>query len=183
MLEVAPRSCGGNIRPIRIEGDFAFVPLTKGYEAKIDASDVALVSGRNWSATIIGKTKKRVYAVCGVSIGPGKTRLVYMHRVLCDGPNVDHRDHDTLNNTRANLRSCSTGENNRNTRVRSDSALRLKGVYPDNRRGGFRTAVRLNGRTVYQGHFETIDEARVAYDREARKAFGDFAFVNGGELP
>ena len=38
------------VRPIRIEGDLAYVPLTRGYEAVIDAGDVSLVEGFNWYA-------------------------------------------------------------------------------------------------------------------------------------
>jgi len=36
-----PRS----VRPIRIEGNIAYVPLTKGYEAVIDVADIGLVEG------------------------------------------------------------------------------------------------------------------------------------------
>lgn len=47
-------------RPIRIEGDVAYVPLTQGYTAIIDAGDVPLVEGRSWQADIkpraIGRT-------------------------------------------------------------------------------------------------------------------------------
>lgn len=35
-------------RPIRIEGDVAYVTLTRGYEAIIDAENVPLVEGYNW---------------------------------------------------------------------------------------------------------------------------------------
>ena len=45
-----------NIRQIRIQGDIAYVPLTKGYEAVIDAADVPLVQGNNWSATVRKRT-------------------------------------------------------------------------------------------------------------------------------
>lgn len=35
-------------RPVVIDGDFAFVPLTKGYTARIAAADAHLVEGHDW---------------------------------------------------------------------------------------------------------------------------------------
>jgi hypothetical protein len=49
-----------NIRTIRIQGNVAYVPLTRGYEAIIDAGDVPLVLERNWTALLAPRT---VYAV------------------------------------------------------------------------------------------------------------------------
>jgi hypothetical protein len=43
------------IRPIRVEGDTAIVPLTRGFEAVIDAVDVPIVEGWNWVAIPGGK--------------------------------------------------------------------------------------------------------------------------------
>lgn len=36
------------LRPIRVEGNVAFVPLTKGLEAIVDVEDLPLVEGLNW---------------------------------------------------------------------------------------------------------------------------------------
>lgn len=38
------------IQPPRVVGDVAFIPLTQGLEAAIDAADLPLVEGRNWYA-------------------------------------------------------------------------------------------------------------------------------------
>lgn len=61
-------------RPIRIEGEVAYVPLTKGYEAIIDAEDVPAVSSYSWSAMVAGKN---VYAVTSV-----KGDTLYMRRLF-----------------------------------------------------------------------------------------------------
>ena len=44
------------IRQIRVDGNIAYVPLTRGYEAVIDAADVPLVEGWNWYAHPVGRT-------------------------------------------------------------------------------------------------------------------------------
>ncbi len=64
------------VRPIRIDGRFAYVPLTKGYEAIIDVEDVPIVEGWNWSASPKGGT---AYAVRRSPSGHGRVR---MHRVI-----------------------------------------------------------------------------------------------------
>lgn len=61
-------------RPIRFEGKTAYVPLTKGYEAIIDAEDVPLVASHPWSAMVSGKN---VYAVTSI-----KGETTYMRRLF-----------------------------------------------------------------------------------------------------
>lgn len=68
------------VRPIRIEGPIAYVPLTKGYEAIIDAADAPLVRDRNWCAM---EVNGRVYARHGVTdmraaiLGPQPGKRVF----------------------------------------------------------------------------------------------------------
>lgn len=61
-------------RPIRIEGDVAFVPLTRGHEAIIDAEDVPTVAPYSWSAMVTGP---RIYAVTSIN-----GRTVYMRQMM-----------------------------------------------------------------------------------------------------
>lgn len=61
-------------RPIRIEGNTAYVPLTQGYEAIIDAEDVSVVEPYPWSAM---KAGNNVYAVTSI-----KGETVYMRRLF-----------------------------------------------------------------------------------------------------
>ena len=79
------------IRQIRVDGNIAYVPLTHGYEAIIDAADVPLVEGLNWLAHLAGRT---VYARC--ASGSPK---VYLHRFImrpADDMCVDHISGDGL---------------------------------------------------------------------------------------
>lgn len=61
-------------RPIRFDGKIAYVPLTKGYEAIIDAEDVPVVAPYPWSAMVAGKN---VYAVTSI-----KGETTYMRRLF-----------------------------------------------------------------------------------------------------
>jgi hypothetical protein len=87
-----------SIRPIRVEGNVAFVPLTKGRESVIDAADVHLVEGFNWFAHVRGGG---AYA-CSLRLSP-KRKHIILHRIIMgdpDGLEIDHIDGDGLNNRR-----------------------------------------------------------------------------------
>ena len=66
-------------RAIRIVGEIAFIPLTQGKTAIIDAADVHLVEGWNWSASM---SKGKWYAQRGASIGNGKSFHLSMHTII-----------------------------------------------------------------------------------------------------
>lgn len=89
-------------RPIRIEGAKAYVPLTQGLEAIIDANDVELVESYTWHAARIGK---RVYARTATPNGKGQT-IIDMRQVLfgdTGGQRVYHLG-DDLDYRRASMR-------------------------------------------------------------------------------
>lgn len=90
------------IRPVRIEGDVAYVPLTKSYTAVIDAADADLVGQWNWIAQV---RPHAVYAFRTTERDAnGKQHTVFLHRLLMGFPasRVDHADCDALNNRRKN---------------------------------------------------------------------------------
>lgn len=66
-------------RPIIVEGDRAFVPLTRGYVAAIAAADVRHVEGHNWHvATPDGKAP---FAVRYERLPQGNKQSIRMHRI------------------------------------------------------------------------------------------------------
>lgn len=164
-------------RPIRIEGDIAYVPLTMGYEAVIDAADVHLIEGYNWSAQPGVST---VYAARRKTIG-GRLCTIRMHRVLMGDPSgldVDHRDRDGLNNRRSNLRCATRSENNRNQPTPKHNTSGLKGVTWDRSRNMWRSQIKLHGKTHTLGRFHSPDEAHRAYCEASATLHGDFGRVS-----
>lgn len=160
-----------DLRPIRIEGDVAFVPLTRGYEAIIDAADIPLVEGRNWCALVC--KSGIVYAQHGARRGKG-----LMHRVIlgaeCEGSLVDHRDHNGLNNRRFNLRPATYAQNNHNARRRSDNTSGLKGVCWHTKTGKWVAQIQSGGRRRHLGLFTTPEAAHAAYQQASVQHHGEF---------
>jgi hypothetical protein len=163
-------------RPIRVEGDIAYVPLTRGFEATIDASDAPIVAGNNWFAIVC---KRTVYAGRSVLV-EGKMITVMMHRVILRAPqdmHVDHIDGDGLNNRRLNMRLATRAENNRNARRRIDNMSGFKGVHWHARDNAWQAQINFDGLVKYLGAFRTAEAAHAAYGEASKRLHGKFGRV------
>jgi hypothetical protein len=93
----------------------ATVPLSQGQVAVIDASDASLVAGYRWYAS--PNRMGGYYATARVS---GTKTTLYMHRIITGARGrsqvVDHLNHDTLDNRRANLSLGTQADNMRNSK-------------------------------------------------------------------
>jgi len=162
------------IRPIRIEGDIAYVPLTKGYTAIIDAEDAELIGQNNWNADV---NKNTVYALRGYRQS-GKHKIVRMHREIAKTPNgfeTDHIDGDGLNNVKVNLRHCTNGQNARNRKPYIGGTSKYKGVGWSKEKGKWRAQIKHKSVPKHLGYFDCEQEAYAAYCKasaEIHKEFG-----------
>lgn len=163
-----------NVRPVRIEGDTVFVPLTKGYVARCSVDDLDVVAPWNWTASEHGKT---VYACRTVSIGGKKNRL-WLHRAIMQagpGQQVDHADCDGLNNTRENLRFATDVQNAVNKRLTIRNSSGFKGVSWNRLCRKWQAHIVLDGKSRYLGLFDEPEAAHAAYVSAAERAYGEFA--------
>lgn len=163
-----------SLRPIRIEGNVAYIPLTKHFEAIIDTADVPLVDDRNWCAAV------RPNGTYAVSKGrcDGKMIGVHLHRVILSAPagmQADHIDGDGLNNRRSNLRLATPSENARNQRRSRDNTSGFKGVWWHKGRRKWQAQIMAGGRQQYLGLFNTAEAAHAAYCEAAKSLHGEFA--------
>lgn len=160
-------------RPARIIGDLAYIPLTKGLEAVIDVCDLPIVRDHVWTACDCGNG-------ASYAIRRSHGTLIPMHRAIMGAgagdPRVDHRDRDSLNNRRSNLRFATSSQNNANSKKSRSSACGFRGVSPNGK--GWKAKISVGNRSQYIGHFDSPEAAAVAYDAAARKQFGEFAIVN-----
>lgn len=170
-------------RPIRIEGDTAYVPLTRGYEAIIDVADVDIVTGVSWQATIYKDKNGCISHVYATRRGPrgagGQRANVKMHRLIVRGEceEVDHADGDGLNNRRSNLRPSSTSQNQMNSRAHVDSRTGIKGVSFCEKSQKWRSQIAACGVEKYLGRFESAQEAQNAYAAASKQLHGEFGRV------
>lgn len=159
------------VRPIRVEGGVAFIPLTKGKEAVIDAADAPLVSHVNWSAHTSGST---FYAVSKARDEDG-WKTVRLHRLLVTADErIDHIDGDGLNNRRANLRPASISQNGFNRPSQANSKTGVKGVWR-HKGGKWMAQIKAGPVRRHLGLYGTIEAAQEAYRRAASELHGEFA--------
>lgn len=164
-------------RPIIIEGDVAIIPLTKGQRAVIDAVDVPMVEPYCWHA-IWSPHGKCFYAARGTFNTHGRVSTLQMHRALLGVTDpktfVDHRNHDTLDNRRSNLRACTPSESNWNMRTPRRSTTGLKGVSRYGTQGKYRTYISVHGKVQWFYSFGTPEAAFEFRQKELSKLHGEF---------
>ena len=159
------------IRPVRIDGSFAFITLTRGYEAVIDVADLSLVQKWNWWVLAGSHT---TYAM-RVDCSGRNRRTVYLHRIIMGDPEgflIDHRDGNGLNNTRNNLRKATQAQNNRNSRISKTNTSGFKGVSASGRK--WRAVIHMNDKQRYLGVFDTPEAAHDAYRAASVCLHGEF---------
>lgn len=132
------------------------IPLTRNQEALVDDADYDWLSEWTWYAQWNTHTKS-FYAVrweAGL--------MIWMHREILGLPRGgslygDHKDHDTLNNARCNLRAVTGSENQWNRRG-------VKGYTWHKASGKYMAQIGIGGGvTKCLGYFDDPNEAHAAY--------------------
>ncbi len=165
---------GLRVKPIRVEGDIAYVPLSKGYEAIIDATDLPLVDGANWCVS--QKPGQPAYAMTNITRN-GKRTSLKMHRLIMGLPDgeIDHRDGNSLNNRRCNLRVATRSQNECNKGKPRNNTSGFRGVSFFKPHGKWKAQIVLNGKARHLGYFATPEEAHAAYVAARPIFHGEFA--------
>jgi hypothetical protein len=152
--------------------------LTCGMVAVVDDKDFDLLAGYSWSAVPATRPKGLFYAVATVRTA-GKSRTVYMHRLITGAPadiQVDHKDRNGLHNWRGNLRLATQSQNNANAKlVMGVSGYRGVWKQPYDR---WSAQIECGGVVHRAGRFGNPEEAARAYDKLAKSLFGEFATLN-----
>lgn len=140
--------------------------------ALVDDEDFEKVSQFKWYL------HKHGYAVTAGS----KTK---MHRFILNATKkeeeVDHVNHNGLDNRRTNIRICTHAQNmfNKNKQINNKSGY--KGVYWEKQGEGFwRARIQVKGKGIHLGVFDDILAAAEAYNKAAKQYFGEYGRGNYG---
>ncbi|MDX9780452.1 MAG: HNH endonuclease [bacterium] len=140
------------------------IKLTKGQVATISDCDAYLTQYK-WRAWW-NKGTKSYYAIRNEHIN-GKQFTVYMHRQVLglkygDKQEVDHINHDTLNNQQSNVRIVTHSQNMWNQE-------NVKGYYWNEKEQKYAASIAINGKRKSLGYFHSKKEARSAYLQAKKK--------------
>lgn len=88
---------------------------------------------------------------------------------------IDHVNGDTSDNRMANLRIATQTQNMWNTRPTKNCKSKLKGVHFCKTTNRWRSKIRLDGKHIHLGRFDTEEAAHAAYCEAAKRYHGEFA--------
>lgn len=167
-------------------------PLVNGGVTKISLGDMDTVAQHVWRAVEIGA---HTYAHTTID-----HKRAYLHRLLCGQvkywnetkgkwtkSQTDHKNGDTLDNSRGNLRIADHRQNQQNSiGAPSRRRSRFKGVAfcKNRKRRPWRAVIIVkgpkdgHGRQIHGGYFDSEEAAARRYNELARKNFGEFARLN-----
>lgn len=147
----------------------AYLPLTQGLYALIDRDDAAQVERWNWCVIRPSGLPRPMRRE--------NRRAVLLYRKLLNAPAeslVDHRNGNTLDNRRANLRLCTSAQNLRNTTPVGSGKSGRRGVSWDGYTGKWRAWLMLDGKLVASSRHKRFEDAVAARERAEREHFGEF---------
>lgn len=161
-------------------GDHIFAPLTHGFITLVSPADAELLT-QTWSVS--GRKRKLGRWVHPYARGSHRKPLAKtILGVAAKGKFIDHKNGNTLDNRRDNLRLCTPSQNNWNQRKqRRVTSSKYKGVFYGVRaRKGFPWVAGIQAHNVFirLGSWATEVEAARAYDEAAKRLHGEFAKTN-----
>jgi hypothetical protein len=151
------------------------IPLTQGQNAIVDAEDFEWLDQWNWCAAWMPHTRS-FYAV---RVEPDKS-VTYMARKILEcapGQEVDHANHDTLDNRRQNLRKATHAQNVCNRKPQKNSSGYV-GVSWESAQRKWRAGIKHAGVSMNLGNFDSAEEAARVRDEAAKRLHGEFAVLN-----
>lgn len=183
LLSGNTQSCGclrrtrNQSRPHKVQyvfhNDYVECRLTNGISFLIDLSDYARVCLYGWSYN-----RPRDYVFCNAA----HMKQIPLSRFLLNCPHdmeVDHINHNRLDNRRCNLRIASKSQNRANRRPGKNSTTGYIGVsYCKQTKKWRASIVGANGNTTTIGRFASIETAAIARDVAAYREYGSFAWLN-----
>lgn len=124
-----------------------------------------------------------------------KNKNVLIHHIIYGKPpkgmETDHKDRNPLNNRKNNLRFVTSLENNRNKGKHLNNTSGYTGVVKRKGYNKWKAQIRVDGKLMYLGYYNTPEDAHFVYLTAKKKHWGettldanDLSFItnyNGGE--
>lgn len=139
----------------------------------VDDEDFELVNKYKWYLS------NHQYA-CTKQYEGNYNKTTYMHKLI-KGLNscyqTDHINRDTFDNRKSNLRLVTHRQNLLN-QASTKGTSKYKGVSYHKKDKKWRARIYVNKKCKFLGNFDTQELAAIAYDNEAKVAFGEYAYLN-----
>lgn len=130
-----------------------------------DKKDLQKVKKHKW------RYEKKIGNQHGYVTADINDKTAKIHQIILgkiDGLEIDHINHNKLDNRRCNLRFVTRSQNNMN---RSG----VKGYYFDKNKNKWFSRVIINRKQIYLGYFKTENEAKIARKEAEKKYYKQYA--------
>lgn len=160
------------------KGNVSIGYTASGITFLIDTEDLDRVSKYYWYENDQG------YIVSNI----GDNTFVRLHRFVLnvnDKRIIDHKNRNKTDNRKMNLRIANKQQNGINRGAGRNSITGVKGVSKSVNGEKYTARICKDGRTIYIGTYNTLEEARQARNKKEIELFGEFAFQNnkgGGSI-
>lgn len=104
-----------------------------------------------------------------------KRKTILLHRYLLEVTDprieVDHLDHNGLNNRKSNLRPLIHSHNTQNKRAYKNSSTGIRGVCFDKKTKKYRCSIQSNGKTLFAKYVDSLEEAARLVRKKRKEIF------------
>lgn len=164
--------------------------LTKQYGEKViilDDDNFDMVKDIKWRVVKSKESKEYHDVFYARGFVPNKLiekygqRQVRMHRILMGATKdvqIDHINHNGLDNRLSNLRIATNSQQTANTRVQERSSTGFKGVSFRSKKNLYVCRIRVDNKLIGGGLFKNKYQAALKYNEMAIKYFGEYACIN-----
>lgn len=150
-----------------LSGEYGIGYTPKGDKFYFDLEDYDKIKYFCWN-----KSQRYVQA----KLGDGN--MILLHKLITntdENTMVDHKDRNSLNCRKSNLRICSYQENNRNASRRKDNKSGVTGVCWSKKYGAWIAYIHNNKKQTLLGKFSDKTDAIKTRLKAEKEMFGDFA--------
>lgn len=171
----------GYVLATQPDPDYRIIPLTKDQFAKVDACDYDFLMQWKWYAWWNDCTES-YYAARQPRVAETEyahRRRIHMGRAILgmsqdERCTLDHRNHDTLDFRRCNIRKASYSQNACNRKWKTRNTSGFKGVHWNKWNKKWAASIGFDKKRRHIGYFLTPEDASKAYQAEAERLHGEF---------
>lgn len=157
------------------------IVLTQGQVTLVDDADYEYLNQFKWH--VHKQRSGNFYAARKPPLKNKERTRIYMHREILgleheDKRQSDHKNHNTLDNQRVNIRICTNQQNQRNQKLHSNTSSQFKGVSWHKQAKKWVAHITINGEIKHLGYWNMEEVAALRYDMVAIREFGEYAHLN-----
>ena len=137
-----------------------------------DSEDFEKVSKYHWYEESNGYIR---------SSGKKKEDKIHIHRLIMGFPygmNIDHINHNTLDNRKSNLRIVTTSQNAMNRIKSSNNTSGVSGVVWVKSRNKWKSQIKFNGQLIFLGEYDKFEDAEKRRKQAEEEYFGKYSYDN-----